>query len=200
MMVGISLIIIIIQSQHHIPIWCLKFPPLRLKPRSTLHRKVPVWGRAACELDGSSRGPGTACPWCGHLMGIPWDTRYLTCGAQKKYLWFLLAPGYIPVGEQLVFLFCCLKNSYFPHLLLKVAHATHKTAQDLVTYSTLSEPVMRSRRCFGDTGVWSYCALAEVSSIPRLLNSLPSMDWVRGNLQENPIFNGKIYRFRHLFP
>ena len=35
------------------------------------------------------------------------------------------------------------------------------TVKDLVTYSTLSEPVMRSRRCFGDTGVWSYCGLSD---------------------------------------
>ncbi|CAK9062812.1 unnamed protein product [Durusdinium trenchii] len=37
--------------------------------------------------------------------------------------------------------------------------------EDLVTYSTLSEPVMRSRRCFGDTGIWSYCRVsAQMSS------------------------------------
>ncbi|CAE7150558.1 PAB7 [Symbiodinium pilosum] len=33
--------------------------------------------------------------------------------------------------------------------------------EDLITYSTLAEPVMRSRRCFGlDQGVWSYCTPA----------------------------------------
>lgn len=66
-------------------------------------------------------------------------------------------PGYFcsPIHEKPAFLF------YTP----EVYHGNLENQpleKDLVTYSTLAEPVMRSRRCFGDTGVWSYCVLVEV--------------------------------------
>ena len=66
-------------------------------------------------------------------------------------------PGYFcsPVHQKPAFLF------YTP----EVYHGNLENQpleKDLVTYSTLAEPVMRSRRCFGDTGVWSYCVLVEV--------------------------------------
>lgn len=58
-----------------------------------------------------------------------------------------------------------MKNQHFFFTPLKFIMETLENQpleKDLVTYSTLAEPVMRSRRCFGDTGVWSYCVLVEV--------------------------------------
>ncbi|CAJ1452252.1 unnamed protein product [Effrenium voratum] len=65
--------------------------------------------------------------------------------------------------------------------------------EDLITYSTLSEPVMRSRRCFGDTGIWSYCGIAAMNILqmqPGLLSNSQSMlskaNW------ENPCKIGQV--------
>ncbi|CAE8591012.1 unnamed protein product [Polarella glacialis] len=52
--------------------------------------------------------------------------------------------------------------------------------EDLVTYSTLSEPSHRSRRCFGlDSGVWSYCGISAMRILqmqPGLINDATTND------------------------
>ncbi|CAK9062940.1 unnamed protein product [Durusdinium trenchii] len=65
--------------------------------------------------------------------------------------------------------------------------------EDLVTYSTLSEPVMRSRRCFGDTGIWSYCGIAAMNILqmqPGLIsNSQSQLDTAQ---VDNPCTPGQV--------
>jgi len=67
--------------------------------------------------------------------------------------------------------------------------------EDLITYATLAEPVMRSRRCFGlDQGVWSYCGIAAMRLLqmqPGLISNSQERDLQLAQMQ-NPCRLGQV--------